>query len=269
MPPRISVVLILLVLVALVRADIVVPPGDPPDAVRPADVIMLNEALEKTAADLNRWAYTETRLIRDPKGRVKTETVVRYDPSKPYAEQYTPILINGQPPSGSDRAKYRRQGERAQRQKDRGAGSDPRRVSLGELLAVPGARVVSETARHATFEIPLRPDRNKRFPPEKFEVLARIDKASRTVENITLRLREAFRTRVVVSVKAGGGVLDFTEVDPKHPPTLTSIRGDATASVLFVSVGGELDLTRTDLKRVKPYDERFDVQIGPLRAIDF
>ncbi|MGH7947148.1 MAG: hypothetical protein ACREH8_11955 [Opitutaceae bacterium] len=46
-------------------------------------------------------------------------------------------------------------------------------------------------------------------------------------------------------------------------------RRSAVASVLFINVGGSMELKRTDLKRVKPFDERFEVQIGTLKAIDF
>ncbi|MBI4623482.1 MAG: hypothetical protein HY736_09735 [Verrucomicrobia bacterium] len=231
------------------------------------EIAFLTDALEKTASDLNRWAYTESRVVRDAKGRVKIDTLVRYDPSLPYARQWTPLLVNGKPPSAADCDKYRRQGERAQRRDERG-GSD-RRPTLGEAIDVRRATVAMEDPHQLVFEIPLRKDRNERFPPEKFQVLARLNRDLRTVENISVLLRGSFRTRLVVKVKSGEASLDFTVVDPKHPPTLTAIRGDAEASILFFSVGGELDLKRTELKRVRPYDERFDVKIGPLKALDF
>ena len=63
--------------------------------------------------------------------------------------------------------------------------------------------------------------------------------------------------------------MDFAPVDSKYPPALVSIEGDAVASVLFINVGGSMELKRTDLRHVKLFDERFDVQIGTLKAIDF
>lgn len=231
------------------------------------ELALLTTALERTASDMGRWAYTERRLVRDEKGKVKTDTVVRYDPSRPYGEQWTPLSINGKPPSAADREKYRKQGERAGRNEARGQPS--RQYSLGELLEVSRASVAGETDRQLVFEIPLRAERNNRFPPEKFEVLARVDREPGVLGDIAVRLREGFRSRVVVKVKSGDGTLEFSTVHPEHPPTLTSIRGDASASILFVSVGGELELTRTDFKRVRPYSERFEVQIGTLKAIDF
>lgn len=245
--------------------------AEPARAASADEAMLLFEALEKTARDLRRWAYTETRLIRDEKGRVKTNLVLRHDPSKPYPEQWTPIAVNGQPPTKKDFDKYRRQGERAgQREEEieRGRRTETRKT-LGEVIDPRAAKIVSDDGRRLVFEIPLRKEGNDRFPPEKFEVLARIDREQRALEHIAVRLRDSFRSKLVLKVKSGGGTMEFAAVDPKHAPTLTAIRGDASASILFVSVGGKLELTRTDLKRVKPYNERFDVQIGTIKALDF
>ncbi len=227
----------------------------------------LNTSLEKTAADLRRWAYTEAQVFKDEKGKVKTDVVVRHDPSKPYPEQYVPLLVNGKPPAAKDLEKYRKQGERG-RKRDENPSSD-RRKSLGEVLDLRTAQVASETAQAIVFEVPLKKDGNDRFPPEKFQVLIRVNRTTFALENIAVRLRGTFRAKLIVKVKSGEGTLDFAVIDPKYPPTLTSVSGDASASVFFISVGGELELKRTELKHVKPFDERFEVQIGTLKAIDF
>jgi hypothetical protein len=239
----------------------------PGRAVTPDELMMVTNALEKTAGDLRRWAYTESRLIRDEKGKVKSDVVVRVDPSKPYAEQWTPVTINGKPPGPSDLKKYRRMGERAQKVAEN--PSADRRPTLGEVIDLRTALVTSETPEHLVFEVPLKKDGNDRFPPEKFQVLVRVNKTTKALENISVRLRSSFRSKLILKVKSGDGTLDFAVVNPKYPPTLISISGDASASVLFFSVGGELELKRSDLKHVKPFDERFEVQIGTLKAIDF
>ncbi len=259
--------LLLFVAWPLLRAAAPAAPVVPLRSANAAEIALLTEALEKTAADLRRWAYTESRVLRDEKGRTKSDVVIRYDPSKPYAEQWTPITINGKPPTAADLAKYRKQGERARKRDENPAGDQ--RKSLGELIDLRTAQVVSETAQQIVFEVPLRKDGNERFPPEKFQVLVRVNKTARALENIAVRLRGSFRAKLIVKVKSGEGSLDFAVSDPKHPPTLTAITGDASASVLFISIGGELELKRTELKHVKPFDERFEVQIGTLKAIDF
>jgi hypothetical protein len=240
-------------------------------AATPAEISMLSASLQKTADDYRRWAYTEHRVMRDHQGRVKSEVVLRHDPSKPYAEQWTPIKIDGEEPSQRERGKYRRRGEKSASAPSGLTSPDPdnrRRRSLGELIEVTKSSVASETPTHLSFEIPLLKVGNERFPPEKFLVLARVRKEGGLLENVSVRLRESFRSKLVVKVKSGEGSLDFAVIDPKYAPTLVAIEGDAVASILFVSVGGSMELKRTELKHVKPFDERFDVQIGTLKAID-
>lgn len=237
---------------------------------RPAtaeELVLLRESLEKSARDLLRWACTQTTIQRDEKGRVKTQAVVRYDPSKPYSEQWTPLSVDGKSPAERDFRKYRRWGERARRRAEN--PEKDTRPTLGEVMNLAAAQIATEAAGHLTFEVPLRADRNERFPPDKFKVLVRLQKESGALENIAVELRAAFRTRLIVKVKDGEGTLNFATVDPRYAPTLVDLKGDASASIFFVSIGGEYELTRTDFKYVKPYYERFEVQIGPMQAIDF
>jgi hypothetical protein len=261
------VLLVLALLVSRALATEALPPGAQ-RAASGEEIALLNEVLHKTADDLRRWAYTERRVIRDDKGRVKSEQVIRFDPSKPYAEQWTPITINGREPTERDRAKFRKRGERAA-PSDRPTRASQQRRSLGEVLDVAHAFVFAETPTQLVCEIPLLKFGNERFPPENFQVLARIGRESRQLENITVKLRESFRAKLVVKIKSGGGSLDFAQPDPRYPPTMVAVAGDASVSMLFVSLSGSLELKRTELRHVKPFDERFDVQIGTLKAIDF
>jgi hypothetical protein len=233
---------------------------------------MLHDVLHRTAEQFRRWAFTEHRVMRDSKGRVKSETLLRHDPSKPYPEQWEPLKIDGRDPTDRERTRYRRRGEKSAESDSPFGGMGPsarNQRSLGELIELGRSSIASETATHLVFEVPLIKQGNERFPPEKFQVLTRIRKQDAVLENISVRLRESFRARLVVKVKSGEGTLDFTTVDPKRPPALVSIEGDAVASVFFVNIGGSMELKRTDLKHVKLFDERFDVQIGTLKAIDF
>src|ERR1041385_4222387 len=155
-------------------------------AATPGELIMLSQAVQKTAGELENWAYTETSIMRDEKGKTKGETIVRYDPSKRYEEQWTPIKVNGHAPTDKDLAKYRRRGETTRKRDEN--QSDGNRRSLGELIELEGARVASENDRQLTFEIPLRKQNNVRFPPEKFLVLARLNKELKSLENVSVQL---------------------------------------------------------------------------------
>ena len=238
-------------------------------AATPAEISMLNDVLHRTADDYRRWAYTEHRVMRDSKGRVKSDTVVRFDPSKPYAEQWTPLKLEGKEPTDRELSKFRRKGEKGEPGQFSGNADSRKRPSLGELIEVSKSFISAETPTHLIFEVPLLKVGNERFPPDKFLVLVRVRRESALLENIAVRLRSSFRSKLIVSIKSGEGSLDFEAVNPKYPPALVALEGDAVASVLFVAVGGSIDLKRTELKHVKPFDERFDVQIGTLKAIDF
>lgn len=230
---------------------------------------LLLNVLHKTADDLVRWAYTEHRVVRTEKGKVKSQQVVRYDPSLPYAEQWTPIEIDGREPGARDLTRFRRRGEEADPASPKVRNTRRARPALGEVIDAGRAFVAEESATHWVFEIPLLKLGNERFPPEKFQVHARVRKEGELLETIAVSLRESFRSKLLVKVKSGEGTIEFAQMDAKYPPTMVAISGDASVSVLFVSIGGSVELKRTELRHVRLFDERFEVQIGSLKAIDF
>ena len=50
---------------------------------------------------------------------------------------------------------------------------------------------------------------------------------------------------------------------------MTRVAVGGTASVLFVALGRNWLMTRSAYQHVRPFDERFGVEIGPLKALDF
>ncbi len=240
-----------------------------------ADVpALLDDALLKTLKDANRWAFTQTIVEEDGKGKERKRTLVRFDPSKSYAEQYTVISVDGQTPGANEVSRYRRRGERRGERLDKAESegrtdTDGSRQSLGELMDLEHATVLSEDATAVTFEVPLKKEGNKRMPPDKFLVTARVNKATRAFERIDAKLRESMRMAVVVKIKSGEGAIEFSSVDPKFAPTPVKLQGTGLYSILFVPGGRSYEIDHTDFKRVKPYAERFGVQIGTMKAIDF
>lgn len=246
------------------------PAREQPAAARdatPAEKVALESAVRNFATDYTRWACTETTVMLDEKGKPKRQSVVRYDPSRPYEEQWTPLEINGKPPTAKEAARYRRRGVMV-RKREENPETDPRKA-LGEVIQFERATVVGAGADGLVFEVPLSKADNVRFPPEKFRVFARLAPDGKTLANVSLRLRESFRMKLLAKVKSGDGSLDFSVIDPKFAPALTTMKGDASVSVFFVNIGGTIDLQRSDFKRVTPYNERFGVKIGPLKALDF
>jgi hypothetical protein len=224
-----------------------------------ATTALLREAIKKSGVDAERWAYTQTVVNRDREGKVKEETVVRFDPSQPFERQWMPLKIDGRAPT--ERQLRQQLQDHEKRRKNR--------CALGELLDPAKASVVEETATTVTYEVPLIRNGNQQLPPEKFRVTARVNKECQALENVAVRLREAFRMALVVKLKSGEAEMDFASVDPQYAPPITALHVDGEGSVLFFKVGGAYSATRTDFKRVTPYSERFKVKLAPLKFLDF
>lgn len=240
---------------------------------------LLMEAGMKVSQDAERWAYTETTIATDRKGRPTGETVVPVDPSQPYAEQFKPIKIGGKPPTEKQIRRYRSKGERHGQELERREreglagrpGASPR-VTINGVASVADIDHISiaeEDARCITYEIPLLRDEKRRLPMEKLQLRLRVNKAQRTLEHVSVRVRSPFRVRLIAKINTGEFGIDFTEVDPRFAPPMTALHGDLTASLLFAKVAAKVEIKRTVFERVKPYDEHFQVKVGPLQFISF
>lgn len=270
---RLFISLILLGLAAGLRA---VEPSRPATS---EEVVLFKEAIKNTTQDTEHWAYTETTVFKSTKGKVREETVVRFDPSKPWPEQYTPLKIEDQPPTARQLKKYRTRGEKRGEALARTAATadattpgEPttQKPAPGKkvTLDLNNPRVLKDEGDRLVYEAALKASA-KDIPVDKFEVLVVVGKAARQVEHISLRLRESFRVKLVAKVKAGEASADFAVVDPKYGPVMTSAIGSFGASLLFVPVSGIFTNTRTEWERVKPYNDRLKVKLGPLEVLDF
>lgn len=246
---------------------------------RPDEVALFKAAMVNGRQDTEHWAYTETATMHASKGRERGETVVRFDPSKPYAEQFTPLLIEGKAPTERQLRQYRKRGEKrgervaraAEASRDPAHVPPPAQVRLGGTSMTPDLEhplVAREDADRIIFEVPVSSQR-KDIPVDKFQVLVTVNRAARQPENILLRVRESFRVKLIAKVKEGEASMDFTIVDPAYPPVLSTLTGDFSASLMFIPVNGTFTRVRTEWKRVKSYDERLQVRIAPLQLLDF
>lgn len=219
----------------------------------------LAEAVRKVAADAGRWAYAQKMVQYDGKGKLREKTVARFDPSQPYDQQWTLVEKDGKAATESQQRRFRK--ERSDRARNR--------QTLGELLMLDQATIVDESAATLVYEVPLRKIEGGRLPPEKFKVLMHVDRAAQTLALIEIKLRDSLRVAGVLKVKGGDGYIRFEEVKEGFAPAATDIQLGASGTIAFVKVGTRTEARRTEFRRVKPYDERFQVQIGPLKALDF
>ena len=102
---------------------------------------------------------------------------------------------------------------------------------------------------------------------EKIEFEIRVAREDPTIEHMAMHLKQSMRVLLVANVKSADFAIDFTRVDPKYPPVMTRVKGDAKVSMLLVArLSPNVDLSRQDFERVVPYDDRFQVSIGPLNV---
>jgi hypothetical protein len=258
-----------------------------PRPATPDEIALLRDAINNTQQDTERWAYTETTVKKVGIGKKpEGETIVRFDPSKPWAEQYTPLKIEGKPPTERQLKQYRERGEKRGKAISRRAeqaaavAADPTTPTAPRPLTDEKRRertmrpdldhplVVSADGETTVFEIPLI-DKGTGIPAEKIEVRAVVATTTRQVRQVAMRVKEAFRVKLVAKVKEGEAEIDFTVIDPKYAPVMTSATGNLGASMMFVPVNGIYSSHRTDFQRVKPYSERLQVKLGPLEMLDF
>jgi hypothetical protein len=244
----------------------------------------LAAALKRGADDFDRWAYTETTIARDKDGKPEGgETIVRFDPSKPFEEQFTPLKVDGHEPTEKERGKYRKEGvargKQLQQDADKpkpDAGKDDDAPPVMDLngqkatVDLEHAKLVEEQGVLLTYEIPLQPKgKGGSIPLDKLKILLRVNRERGILENVRIRLLAPFRLKLVAKISSGEFNLDFAEVETKYPPVLAALRVDFSASVLFFRKTGSFEDRRTDFQRVKPYFEKFGVKIGPLKALPF
>ena len=234
---------------------------------------LFRDALKTGEQDQDHWAYTETVTVRDQRGLLKDEVVVRYDPSRPYEEQYTPLKIDGKEPTKRQLRKYREKGldrgkEAARRVKAAGqpGKAKGRDVTIGFDLDHPLVREAGEA--RVIYEIPLEGKKSP-VPVDKVKVIVEVDRLARRLTHARMQVLDSFRVKAVAKVKRGAVRADFTVVDPAFPSVITHVEGDVGASVLLIPLNATITCERTDVRRVKAYDERFSVTLAPLQTLGF
>ncbi len=245
-----------------------------PAAVPPA---LLGDAFDKLMENQGHWAYTQTHVVEGLTARLKRETVLRVDPSRPYAEQIKPLSIGGEPPTPAELEEFRGIGERAARRRlreereSKAHSGDELQISLNFQVVTPDlahATVVAQDEGSVTYVVPLR-TKGGGSPFDAFQVTARVNRRRREFEHATIRQRAPMRVELIARVSDSEIECDFTPVDPNYPAVITRETQRATVTILFVKRLLKLEMKRTDFRRVTPYDERFGVKVGPIRTLQF
>lgn len=245
---------------------------------------LLKEAFANSSFDENHWAYTQTKAgdVKVGKETKRVLTIVRFDPSKPYAEQYTPQLVEGHSPTAADLKEYRKKGEaradaleKQEKEKQRAAGKggdkrDDRMAELGQIVDIGRIAVLAETATEVSYAFPIRKDTKILGSKlDRLELIVRVSKADHIVSGLSVRLLDSIRVMLIANVKAGDFAAEFGKPDPAHGAVMTRLKVNLDASMFFKKISAKEESTRADFSWVTPYDERFKTEIGPLKVIGF
>jgi hypothetical protein len=207
---------------------------------------LLEDALSKLGMEENRWAFIETVRDFEAKAGGQGEVVVRVDPSQPEGEDATLLKIDGHVASADE----------AKRWRDGGGG--PASVlgdmpPLSRILEQSDARLFKDTAASIVYEIALKAN-SADFPAEKFQALVAVNKAQRSLEKISIALRDSMKVMTGVKVTEAGAEVRFRTIDPAFPPQPEYISiGGAVRAMLLIKVSRKSEILRADFHRVEPH----------------
>ncbi len=232
---------------------------------------LFDDALAALDRAEGRWAYTEvtdTRDAKDRSGRTETiraadakkgkgVTMVRVDPSKPSAERFTLLAVNGQSPTPAQ-LKVWQKSELPKRTLAVLGDLPP----LTSILDVQHLRVVADNGASTVFEVALRPEKGLQFPPEMMRAVVRLDNAQRAFEAIRISTRAMANAAVIEAptfeffptIKSRvtvGLEVSFQTIDPAHPPRMVLLKLGGAGKLLFAKLtDGDREITRADFHRV-------------------
>lgn len=223
---------------------------------------LLQTALQKLQAEENRWAFTQTTQAYDRQGRPDGGVMVeKCDPSQPPENQWTLVLRDGQPPTERQVRVWKRKRDKETRRREE--------KPLGQVIDFAQAKPVREDATQVVYELPLQKGASRRFPEEKFVVFMTVDRATQALGHVALRTRGSFRMVGVAKVDQLELDVELQSIDPAYAPQPTRLKVSGAGKVLFVRVGGSAEIVLTEHRRVTPYDDRFTVEVGELKVLDF
>lgn len=206
---------------------------------------LLEEALHKWVTGTDDWAFTQrVRTFDDDK--IKLERLERYDPSRPDNQRWELLAVDGKPPTEAQRETWQRRKNRKVRQRVEN--------SLEKYFDFERATVAKETTEAIRYDVPLRKEATRLMPLEKLIIEITVNKATRSVEQVTGGLREPIRIAL--------GLAKITDVwlDVRFDPIihdLTPDEGEPKASgaahVVLFKLGDRAEYAWTDFKRVTPF----------------
>jgi hypothetical protein len=209
--------------------------------IRAAPPELLVRALEKLVMEEEKWAYTQVIRRGD---KPNAETIARFDPSKPAAEQWQLVKLRGKTPSPAEAEKWCKR--RTQEITDREARA------LVQVLDLDRARVTASAGEAITYEIPLKKNAIKRVPAENFVVFADVHSADQSVLRFAFQLRQAFRLiGGAAEVQAAEGEVIFKPTPDGATTRPSYAVASGSGQVLIKKINRRAEVFYVDQRRVR------------------
>jgi len=209
---------------------------------------LLAQAFQQWSAGAGDLAFTQRSRIFSGDGSMKIERLERFDPSLPDNMRWRLLEVDGKPATVEQREKWEvRKNSKARKQVAK---------ALTDYLDIEQAAPLKESATHAQFEIPVRPETARLLDVEKIAVVVTIDKEHGNIAHIAATLREPIRVLLGLAK-----ITDFdldVGIDPPRgdliPPQKSGdVKSDSTARVRMSKFGDPIEYRWSDFKRVPSY----------------
>jgi hypothetical protein len=125
---------------------------------------------------------------------------------------------------------------------------------MAGLVDLKDVRVFQEEAATVIFELPLQLGQGD-LSADKFQALFRVNKTQRGFEAITVKQRTSVRVSKGVTMVGAGMEVRFQTFDPALAPQPVFLKSGGGVRVLLVKMSRFLEATRTDFRRVVPFEE--------------
>jgi hypothetical protein len=241
---------------------------------------LLEAAFQAFLDGQQRWSYVETGGNVKADGSISAKSVIRNDPSMPYARQSVPLLINGQEPTEKQlrdwaancekQAQRRLKAVEALTAAARDQGFRLRLLNREVRSLLEEATAIAEDETSITYEIPMQELGGPEAPRvADHRLTARVGRATRQFEHVTIHQTKMVR---IAAGKYYDGLteVDFARPDPNYASVPIRITFTVTNKPLVGAGHTSMRLVeRKDFRRVTPYDERFNVKLGPLNLLEF
>jgi hypothetical protein len=213
--------------------------------VRAEPPALLTKAVDHWAEGHQELAFTQRTRVPKEDGTTHYERVERYDPSQPDDRRWQLLTVNRRPPTDEERKDIEVKRNRKPRKP---AGNPP-----AHYLDMESARLVSETAEFAHFELGIKPEAARFVPLDKVVVRITVEKSTATIDHISAFLREPMRIAFGLA-KILDVDVDLQFTDPATgPPPASEVASNSTARVKMSKFGDPLEFTWSDFKEVPAY----------------